>query len=103
MDGLKIFWTDTAKRQRDHIFEYWNERNKSTNYSKKLNLSIVERTQLLKTQPEMGKETEFENTRMISMGHYAIFYILTLPKIIITGFWDNRDDPKKLLNFLLRK
>jgi plasmid stabilization system protein ParE len=103
MDELKIFWTDTAKRQRDHIFEYWNERNKSTNYSKKLNLSLEERTQLLKTQPEMGKKSEFENTRMISMGHYSILYKFILSKIIITGFWDNREDPKKLLNFLLRK
>jgi hypothetical protein len=40
MDGLKVFWTLTAKRQRDHIFEYWNKKNKSKSYSTKLNLAI---------------------------------------------------------------
>jgi len=35
MDELKIFWTQTAKEQRDHIFDYWNKRNKNTDYSKK--------------------------------------------------------------------
>lgn len=43
MDGLTIFWTQTAKQQRDHIFDYWNNRNKSKSYSRKLNLAIIER------------------------------------------------------------
>ena len=103
MDELTIFWTQTAKRQRDSIFEYWNDRNKSTEYSKKLNLSIGERTKLLKSHPEMGKETDFKETRVISMGHYSILYKVNKPKIIITGFWDNRDNPKKLLKFLQKK
>lgn len=34
MDELKIFWTDTAKRQRDHILEYWNERKKALTIQK---------------------------------------------------------------------
>lgn len=40
MDGLKLFWTKTAKRQRDSIFEYWNNRKKSRIYSQKLNSRI---------------------------------------------------------------
>ncbi len=100
MDGLSISWTQTAKRQRNHIFVYWNKRNKSTSYSRKLNLSIRERTELLKTHPEMGKETDFRETRAISMGHYSILYKINKPQIIITGLWDNRQDPEKLLKFL---
>ncbi|MCD4774389.1 MAG: hypothetical protein K8R41_13505 [Bacteroidales bacterium] len=49
MAWLKIFWTSTAIKQRNHIFEYWNERNKSTTFSKKLNKKIKERVKLLKT------------------------------------------------------
>lgn len=30
MDALKLFWTSTAIKQRNHIFDYWNKRNKST-------------------------------------------------------------------------
>lgn len=103
MDGLTIFWSQTAKRQRDYIFDYWNKRNKNTNYSKKLNLFIRERTELLKKHPEMGKETDFRETRTISMGHYTVLYKILKPKIIITGFWDNRQDPEKLLEFLREK
>ena len=79
MDGLSISWTQTAKRQRNHIFDYWNKRNKSTSYSRKLNLSIRERTELLKTHPEMGTETDFRETRAISMGHYSILYKINKP------------------------
>lgn len=100
MDGLEVFWTQTAIKQRNYIFDYWNKRNKSNNYSKKLNLSILERTDLLKSHPKIGKDTDFKNTKTISMGHYSILYQIINPKIIITGFWDNRQNPKKLLNFL---
>jgi len=100
MAELKIFWTQTAVRQRNQTFEYWNTRNKSTTYSKKLRNNIQERTTLLKTNPELGKKTDFKNTRLISLGHYSILYQKVNFKIIITGFWDNRQNPKKLLQFL---
>ena len=100
MDGLRIFWTRTAVKQRDHIFDYWNNRNKNKTYSQKLNLAIKKRIELLKSHPEIGKETNFGETRTISMGHYSILYKIDKPGIIITGFWDNRQDPKKLLKFL---
>lgn len=77
MDGLTVFWTSTAKRQRDHIFNYWNKRNKNTNYSKKLNLAIRERTVLLKSHPEMGKATDFKETRAVSLGIILFFTKLT--------------------------
>ena len=64
MDGLKVFWTQTAKEQRDYIFDYWNKRNKSTNYSEKLNISIRERISLLKNHPEIGKEVDFKTQKL---------------------------------------
>ena len=103
MAELTIFWTNTALKQRNYTFEYWNDRNKSTIYSKKLNSSIKERTDILKTNPELGKKTEFNNTRVISLGHYSILYRKVDLKIIITGFWDNRQNPNKLLKFLTQK
>lgn len=100
MAELTIFWTNTALKQRNYTFEYWNERNKNNVYAKKLNSSIHERTNILKSNPELGKQTEFKNTRAISLGHYSILYKKVDLKIIITGFWDNRQNPNKLLNFL---
>ena len=103
MAGLKVSWTKIALNQRNYIFEYWNKRNKSRNYARKLNSEIKSRTALLKQNPEMGIKTQFENTRAISLGHYNLLYKFNSPNIIITAFWDNRQDPEKLLNFLKRK
>lgn len=100
MAQLTIHWTETAIRQRNYIFEYWIERNQSTTYAKKLNEKIKERTTLLKNNPDLGKNTDFKNTRAVSLGHYSIFYQTSETKIIITGFWDNRQEPEKLLKFL---
>jgi plasmid stabilization system protein ParE len=100
MAQLGIYWTETAIRQRNFIFEYWIERNQSITYAKKLNQKISERTNLLKKNPELGKKTNFKNTRAISLGHYSILYQIVDLKILITGFWDNRQEPEKLLIFL---
>lgn len=100
MDEIKIFWTATAVKQRDSTFQYWNNRNQSTNYSKKMNLIIKERLELLKSFPEMGKLTDFKDTKVIFIAYYSILYKIDKLKIIITGFWDNRQDPKKLYKLL---
>ena len=100
MDKLKIFWTKNAIKQRNYVLEYWSKRNKSDTFSKKLYIKISERTSILKSHPEIGKEVNFPNTRTISMGHYSIFYKFQENKIIITAFWDNRQDPNQLLDFL---
>lgn len=100
MDEIKVFWTKTAIKQRNHIFDYWNERNQSTNYSKKLNLMIIERIELLKSYNEMGKMTEFDETRVIFITYYSLIYKIQKSAIFITGFWDNRQDSEKLKKFL---
>ena len=94
------YWTSTAVKQRNYIFAYWNIRNHSNSYSKKLRLSINLRIELLKTHPELGKKTEFRKIRAISLGHYSILYKQIKDRIIIVGFWDNRRNPKTLLQFL---
>ncbi len=100
MDELKIYWTTTAVKQRDKVFAYWNERNGSTTHSQKLNLAISTKLKWLKTQPKMGHKTNFKDTRAISLQHFSILYQIRNSDIVITGFWDNRQDPGKLLKFL---
>jgi hypothetical protein len=43
------------------------------------------------------KETDFYEVRESAMGHFSLFYKITPNQIIIMAFWDNRQDPKKLL------
>ncbi|MCB9186891.1 MAG: type II toxin-antitoxin system RelE/ParE family toxin [Flavobacteriales bacterium] len=92
-----VVWTDTAKLQRRKIFEYWNNRNGSTRYSKKLLKFISTRIQQLVEHPFSGKETEIEGIRITSLGHFSIVYRLTETRLIVIGFWDTRQDPEMLL------
>ncbi|TAN13777.1 MAG: type II toxin-antitoxin system RelE/ParE family toxin [Chitinophagaceae bacterium] len=100
MAQMKIFWTATAIKQRNQVFEYWNDRNKSARYSGRLLSEINERINLLHTHPKLGRETDFKNTRVLSMGYYNIFYKTLDHRIIITAFWDTRQDPEKLVYLL---
>ena len=95
-----LVWTETAAKQRRFILEYWNENNTSTDYSEKLIVEIRRRLDTLVQFPESGRKTEFHNTFVTSLVHYSIFYQLQKMKLIITGFWDNRQDPIKLVKLL---
>jgi len=103
MARLKIVWTITAINQRNTVFDYWNHRNKSKSFSKKLNSKIKERLVLLLTNPHLGKATSFKTSRVVSMGNYSIIYQANESQIIVTAFWDNRQDPKKLVEILKPK
>lgn len=103
MAQLKVFWTESAIRQRNFIFEYWIERNQNYNFVKKLNLQIKNVISLLKKNPELGKQTDFKNTRALIIGNYSILYQKIDNQIIITGLWDNRQNPNQLLKYLLKK
>jgi len=102
MARRKIIWTETAARQRRYIFEYWNENNESNAYSLKLLEQINKRLNTLNEFPNSGNKTNFRNTNVTSLGHFSLFYQINKTQIIVTGFWDNRQDPKKLLKFLER-
>lgn len=72
MARLEVSWTENALRQRNHVLEYWNIRNRSITYSRKLNMEIKERLEILKENPEIGKKTNHNNIRAISLAHLAI-------------------------------
>jgi len=96
-----VVWTETAIRQRREILLYWTLRNKSTAYAEKLISETNDRIQLISKHPEAGKPTNHGNTREAAMGNFSIYYqIIDKQKIIITSFWDNRQDPEKLLQFI---
>jgi plasmid stabilization system protein ParE len=57
----RVIWTENAQRERKEILKYWIERNKSKTYSIKLNNLIEESINLLKTRPDIGKQTDIEN------------------------------------------
>jgi len=100
MAQRKIIWTETAARQRRSILEYWLQRNESPTYSLKLLRLSNEKANLIAENPMIYKAAEFPDTHVAAMGHFSLFYKITNSAIIITAFWDNRQDPSELLNLL---
>jgi len=94
----KIVWTETAAKQRREILRYWTERNKSTTYAEKLIEINAKHLKVISKKPEAFKESEINEVRESAMGHFSLYYKITSDQIIVMAFWDNRQDPKKLLN-----
>lgn len=103
MAERNVVWTKTADLQFVGILEYWTKRNKSNAYAKKLIILVSERTKQISETPFMYKSTDFKDTRVASLGNFSIYYKVTDAQIIISAFWDNRQDPKKLLKILQNK
>lgn len=97
-----VVWTATADQQLQQILEYWIAHNRSAKYSLKLLDLIEDRTATIAKRPLICKRSAFPSTYVASMGHYSIYYQISDQKIIITAFWDNRQNPKKLLKLLKR-
>lgn len=95
-----VVWTETAARQRREIFKYWTKRNGSTIFAEKLIKVTANRIQVILRHPQSFKSTTYPGTRESAMGHFSIFYKLTKDKLIITAFWDNRQDPKNLFELI---
>ncbi|WP_262707727.1 type II toxin-antitoxin system RelE/ParE family toxin [Leeuwenhoekiella aestuarii] len=83
--------------------EYWVKWNKSTTYSKKLIQIVAERTNQIAETPFIYRKTDFKDTWVTSLGNFSIFYKVADNEIVITAFWDNRQDQKKLLQILSDK
>ncbi|WP_418514033.1 type II toxin-antitoxin system RelE/ParE family toxin [Corallibacter sp.] len=103
MAKRNVIWTRTADIQFVGILEYWVKRNKSSRYSKKLLKLVSERTKQIAEKPLIYKATDFKDTRVASLGNFSIYYKINDTEIIITAFWDNRQNLKKLLKILENK
>jgi hypothetical protein len=95
-----IIWTKTADIQFVGVLEYWVNRNRSKSYSKKLISLVSAITNQIAETPFIYKMADFDNTRVAPVGNFSIFYKVSETEIIITSFWDNRQDSDKLLDIL---
>ena len=97
MAKRNVVWTKTADIQFAGILEYWVRRNKSNAYSKKLLRLVSERTEKIAENPYTCKPSDFADTRVASLKNFSSYFKVTDIQIIISAFWGNRQDPKKLL------
>ena len=92
-----IVWTSTAKSELKLIFDFFNTRNKSKEYSLKLHRKIQTELNLLIKQPYIGKKTNEINVRGLLIENYILFYELNDKAIVILSVWDTRQNPDKLM------
>ena len=92
----RIVWTNTARKARREILEYWIEHNGSNTYSKRLSKLFRIKVALLESGHYLGKPTDFHDVRVSLVSHFSIFYKVREREIIIVGIWDNRRNPDDL-------
>ena len=92
----QIVWTERAQKERIEILTFWNNHNKSTSYSKKLDNLIRESLRLISRHPFIGKPTNKENVKVKILKNYLLIYEITSDKIIVLSVWDCRQKPLKL-------
>ena len=100
MVNKKVVWTETASRQRNSILQFWVEHNQSNTYSLKLLELSNQKTKSIAKNPKLYRKSEYPDTRVASLGHFSIYYRIMKDSIIVTAFWDNRQNPKKLLQLM---
>lgn len=92
----RIVWTNTARKARREILEYWIKHNGSNTYSKRLSKLFRIKVALLESGHYLGKPTDFQDVRVSLVNHFSIFYKVREDEIIIVGLWDNRRNPDDL-------
>ena len=53
--------------------------------------------------PYLFKDVGFKDTRVAPLLHFSLYYRVLNDQIVVTAFWDNRQDFKKLIHFLQTK
>ncbi|WP_051220659.1 type II toxin-antitoxin system RelE/ParE family toxin [Flavobacterium filum] len=95
----RLIWSIEARTSRKNIFDYWNNRNKSKVYSKKLNSLFKENLLIVSKLPEFGNATKYDDTKFIIISHFEIIYKITDTEIVVLDIWDTRQNP---INFPIK-
>jgi toxin YoeB len=92
----RIVWTNTARKARREILEYWIKHNGTNTYSKNISKLFRIKVALLQSVHYLGKPTDFNDVRVSLVSHFSIFYKVREEEITILGIWDNRRNPDDL-------
>lgn len=92
----RIIWGQIAIDDKFKILHYWDNRNKSKQFSKKLNRLLNNAANLIGKYPFIGKKTDMPNIRIKIVKDYFLVYEIMKDKIFILRIWDTRRNPDKL-------
>lgn len=90
----RLIWTIEARNSRKSIFDYWNNRNKSKVYSRKLNFLFNTNLKIVTQLPEFGQPTLRNDSKYIIVSHFEIICKITSNEIVVLDIWDTRQNPQ---------
>jgi plasmid stabilization system protein ParE len=103
MVRYKVEWSIEARLDLLDILNYYIDRNKSSDYSKKLKSKINSSIKLISKNPLIGLQTQIVSVRAFVTGDYQIIYEIINDIILIVMIWDCRRDPEdKILGTRLK-
>jgi plasmid stabilization system protein ParE len=91
--GLRVVWSDRALQERFEILDYYRRRNGSGGYSHELARYFRTSLRLASDQELLGKSTDFDAVRCLTVLDYALFYTTRGPDLVVLSVWDNRRNP----------
>lgn len=74
MAQRKVIWTTISENQLKEILLFFNNRNKSNKYAKKLYLQFKKELNTASKNPEIGLKTQLQDIRGLIISNYIIFY-----------------------------
>ena len=92
----KLIWSQNAKIRLFEILDFYNDKNRSSIYSKKLYKKITKEISTLKKYPETGVKSNLESIRGLIIDAYIVFYEFNNEHVIIHTIWDSRQNPNNL-------
>ena len=92
----KVIWSTESLVDKQEIFSYWNDRNKSTFFSKKLNKILDEKALQIAKNPFVGRKTSKENIRTVIVRDCLLIYEVFNNHILISAVWEAHQNPEKL-------
>lgn len=99
MAEKSIIWSERAISELKQTLKFYTERNGNTDYSFKILDKIESLLETLKNNEFIGRLTNNKKTRVIVLDAYLLFYEVHREQIEILSFWDNRQNPKKRIDY----
>lgn len=100
---MKVKWTHTAKKSLNQVYEFLNDvwGNRVADHFLQL---VDAKINSLAKRPEIGKKHLNRDFRSILIHkHIRLFYHIGNSEIVLLTFWDNRQDPVRLAESLIKK
>lgn len=92
---LEIIYSPQFADNLEAILRYFDERNGSDVYSRKLFGMIHRQIRMLATFPEIGRQTNFQNVRVLFVESYGIEYQIRDTAILIADIYSCKIDPSR--------